>query len=130
MTTSISYADVEKLLKAYYEKEYEGYSVEFVMEDYKTQRWASGWDDYSYDVTEKRGKLTVHKTINGLNNNQPLSFERNCSEKEMRTILEALLGEIFGRENYDVWAIYFKTDRLELSLNKRDVKKLVLSKNN
>ena len=128
MTTSISYADVEKLLKAYYEKEYEGYSVEFVMEDYKTQRWASGWDDYSYDVIEKRGKLTVYKTINGLNDNRPLSFERECLEKEMRTILEALLGEIFGRENYDVLVIYFKADKLEISLNKRSVKKLVLNR--
>ena len=77
MTTSISYADVEKLLKTYYEKEYEGYSVDFAIEVYKTQRWASGWDDYSYDVIEKRGKLTVHKVINGLNNTQRLSFERN-----------------------------------------------------
>ena len=129
MTTSIGYSDVEAMLKSYYEKEYEGYSVDFVIEDYKTQRWASGWDDYSYDVIEKRGKLTVHKVINGLNNNQPLSFERNCSEKEMRLILEALLGEIFGQENYDVLAIYFKADKLELSLKKREVKKLVLAKN-
>ena len=47
----------------------------------------------------------------------------------MQLILEALVGEIFSQENYDVLAIYFKADKLELSLKKREVKKLVLAKN-
>ena len=128
MITSISYTEVENILKSYYEKEYEGYSVTFKIEDYKTQRWGSGWDNYSYDVIEKQGKITIYKKIDGLNNGQPLSFERNCSEKEMKLILEKLLSEIFYRENYNVLRIYFRTNKLELVLEKKDEKKLFIVK--
>lgn len=126
METSVGYADAEKMLKAYYEQEYEGCEVGYKITSERVVKY--DWDDDAYSVMEKCGELTVKRVVKGLNNDEPLLFVQKHSESEMREVLEGKISAIFAREGMKVKAVIFGTNAIQVNLEKSNVKKLVLSR--
>ena len=124
MKMSISYSDAEVILKAYYEKVFEGATIDFKMESYKKKSW---YDDYSYEIKKWKGKLTVFRTIKGLNSDKAIAFEKECSEEDLKTALIDALSETFASENLDVSEIYLCGESIHIFLDKSEVKKLILN---
>ncbi len=125
MKMSISYSDAEVILKAYYEKVFEGATIDFKMESYKKKSW---YDDNSYYLKKWKGKLTVFRTIKGLNSSKAIAFEKECSENDLKAALIDALSETFASESLAVSAVFLCEDSIHLFLDKSEVKKLILNR--
>ena len=134
MNANIDYAEVTNFLRKYYEKEYEGYDVSFELKKNKRTGQCHGWfEGDTYEYNEMYGMVSIKRRFNGEWNSKRLSFSVDdsiyVSEGELERIIISLFNESLGDEPFKAISVYPGDEYLVVSLEKTNVKKLVLAKN-